>query len=57
MIYWIYDGDELLGVFTSWDKVEKYLNDNNYMLYDKLIYNRGNDKFDTCIIDVIKRRR
>lgn len=55
MIYWIYDGDELVTVRTSWDKVEKYMKDNNYMLYEKLAYTRGNDKFETCIVDVVKR--
>ena len=55
MIYWIYNGDELLAVRTSWDSVEKYMNDNNYRLYEKLTYTRGNDKFDTCIVDVVKK--
>lgn len=55
MIYWIYDGDELMAVRTSWDSVEKYMKENNYVLYEKLTYNRGNDKFDTCIVDVVKK--
>ena len=55
MIYWIYDGDELMAVRTSWNSVEKYMNENNYMLYEKLTYRRGNDKFDTCIVDVVKK--
>ena len=55
MIYWIYDGDELLAVRTSWDSVEKYINDNNYTLYESLTYRRGNDTFDMCIVDVVKK--
>lgn len=55
MIYWIYDGDELLGIRASWDSVEKYMNDNNYTLYQKLTYRRGNDKFDNCYVDVVKK--
>lgn len=38
---------------TSWDSVEKYMNENNYILYSKLTYQRGNDKFDNCFVDVI----
>ena len=55
MIYWIYDGDELMAVRTSWDIVEKYMKDNNYRLYDKLTYNMGNDKFDMCFVVVVKK--
>lgn len=55
MIYWIYDGDELMAIRTSWDSVEKYMKENNYILYEKLTYTRGNDKFDTCIVDVVKK--
>lgn len=55
MIYWIYDGDELMGIRTSWDSVEKYMNENNYILYNKLTYHRGNDKFDNCYVDVVKK--
>ena len=55
MIYWIYDGDELMAVRTNWDSVGKYMNENNYILYEKLIYTRCNDKFDTCIVDVVKK--
>nr|DAI75064.1 MAG TPA: hypothetical protein [Caudoviricetes sp.] len=40
---------------TSWDSVEKYMNDNNYILYNKLTYHRGNDKFDNCFVDVVKK--
>ena len=55
MIYWIYDGDELLAVRCRWDSVEKYMNDNNYTLYESLTYRRGNDTFDMCIVDVVKK--
>lgn len=55
MIYWIYDGDELMGIRTSWDSVEKYMKENKYILYGKLTYRRGNDKLDTCIVDVVKK--
>ncbi len=55
MIYWIYDGDELMAVRTSWDSVEKYMNDNNYMLYEKLTCICGNNIFDMCIVDVVKK--
>lgn len=55
MIYWIYDGDELICIRTSWDSVEKYMNENNYILYSKLTYRRGNDKFDDCFVDVVKK--
>lgn len=55
MIYWIYDGDELLAVRGSWVSVEKYMNDNNYRLYDSLTYRIGNDKFGNCFVDVVKK--
>ena len=55
MIYWIYDGDELLAVRTSWDSVEKYMKENNCVLYRALTYRRGNDKFDNCYVDVVKK--
>ena len=55
MIYWIYDGDELMAVRTIWDSVEKYMKENNYRLYEKLTYTRGNDKFDMCFVDVVKK--
>lgn len=55
MVYWIYDGDELLGIRTSWDSVEKYMKENNYILYSKLTYQRDNDKFDNCFVDVVKK--
>lgn len=40
---------------TSWDSVEKYMKENSYILYSKLTYQRGNDKFDMCIVDVVKK--
>lgn len=55
MIYWIYDGDELMAVRTSWDSVEKYMKENNCVLYRTLTYRRGNDKFDNCYVDVVKK--
>lgn len=57
MIYWIYDGDELMAIRTSWEGVEKYMKDHNYVLYSKLIYKRGNDTFDNCFVDVVKKER
>ena len=55
MIYWVYDGDELIVIRTSWEGVEKYMKDHNYVLYSKLTYNRGNDTFDNCLVDVVKK--
>lgn len=57
MIYWIYDGDELMAIRTSWEGVEKYMKDHNYVLYSKLTYKRGNDTFDNCFVDVVKKER
>lgn len=50
MIYWVFDGDELMAIRTSWDSVEKYMKENNYQLYGKLTY-RQND----CVVDVVKK--
>lgn len=55
MIYWIYDGDELMAIRTSWDSVENFMKENNYILYSKLTYKRGNDTFDNCLVDVVKK--
>lgn len=55
MIYWIYDGDELMAIRTSWDSVEKYMNENNYQLYGKLIYRQRGNQFDDCFVDVVKK--
>lgn len=53
MIYWIYDGDELMAILTSWEGVEKYMKDHNYMLYGKLEYRR--DDVNDCFVDVVKK--
>lgn len=55
MIYWIYDGDELMAIRTSWDSVEKYMNENNYQLYGKLTYCQRGNQFDDCFVDVVKK--
>ena len=44
-----------MAIRTSWEGVEKYMKDHNYMLYGKLEYRRGNDTFDNCFIDVVKK--
>lgn len=55
MIYWIYDGDELMAIRTSWDSVEKYMKENNYQLYGKLTYRQRGNQFDDCFVDVVKK--
>lgn len=55
MIYWVYDGDELMAIRTSWDSVEKYMNKNNYQLYNKLTYYQRGNQRDNCFIDVVKK--
>lgn len=55
MIYWVYDGDELMAIITSWDSVEKYMNENNYQLYNTLTYYQRGNQRDNCFVDVVKK--
>lgn len=55
MIYWVYDGDELMAIRTSWDSVEKYMNENNYQLYGTLTYYQRGNQRDNCFVDVVKK--
>lgn len=55
MIYWIYDGDELMAIRTSWDSVEKYMNENNYQLCNTLTYRQRGNQRDNCFVDVVKK--
>lgn len=55
MIYWVYDGDELMAIRTSWDSVEKYMKENNYQLYNTLTYYQRGNQRDNCFVDVVKK--
>lgn len=55
MIYWVYDGDELIAIRTSWDSVEKYMKENNYQLYNTLTYYQRGNQRDNCFVDVVKK--
>lgn len=55
MIYWVYDGDELIAIRTSWDSVEKYIKENNYQLYNTLTYYQRGNQRDNCFVDVVKK--
>lgn len=55
MIYWVYDGDELMAIRTSWDSVEKYMKENDYQLYNTLTYYQRGNQRDNCFVDVVKK--
>lgn len=55
MIYWVYDGDELMAIRTNWDSVEKYMKENNYQLYNTLTYYQRGNQRDNCFVDVVKK--
>lgn len=46
MIYWVYDGDELMAIRTSWGSVEKYMKTQQNNLRNNILL-RYNNKTQT----------